>query len=401
MATIRTDGDLHLAGLAPPALTAKGFRPFFLLAGAFAALILPVWLLTLAGVLGPAEYLDASTWHAHEMIFGFAIAVFAGFLLTAVGNWTGRETLVGTPLLAACALWVLGRAAMALAGSLPRGVPALVDLAFLPVLVVALARPLAATRNRRNFVMVAALAAIWLADLVLHLEALGVLHGQSHRALVFALDVVVLLMIVMTGRVVPMFTKNASGVASVRSQPAIDKAAIAAMVATTLLGVATNEFRLTAAAALVTAVLVALRSATWGTRHTARLPLSWILHAGHAWIAVGLALRGASAFTGSIPGVVATHALTVGAIGALTLGMMSRVALGHTGRALVSSKAVTLSFVLITLAALVRVVGPLVDMPAYRATVFAAGALWTVAFGLFVVVHAPVLMTARVDGKPG
>lgn len=386
-----------------PVLAAKGFRPFFLLAGAFAALVLPVWLLTLAGVLGAAGpgYLPAMTWHAHEMIFGFAIAVFAGFLLTAVSNWTGRETLVGTPLLGACALWTLGRIAMALAASLPRGVPALVDLAFLPVLAFALARPLAATRNRRNFVMVAALLVLWLANLAIHLDALGVLPGATRRALGVALDVVVLLMIMMTGRVVPMFTKNATGVTAVRAQPALDKVAIAAMVATLLLDATTSDPRLAGTAALVTAFFVAARSSTWGTRHTARIPMLWILHVGQAWIVAGLALRGASAFTTSVPAIVATHALTVGAIGGLTLGMMSRVTLGHTGRPLLSSPAVTLSFWLMTCAALVRVAGPLLDVAAYRTWVFASGILWTLAFAVFVFVHAPVLAAARVDGKPG
>jgi uncharacterized protein involved in response to NO len=371
-------------------LAAKGFRPFFLLAGAFAALVLPVWLLTLAGVLGAAGpgYLPAVMWHAHEMIFGFAVAVFAGFLLTAVSNWTGRETLAGKPLLAACALWTLGRIAMALA-------------AFLPALVLALARPLVATRGWRNLIMVVALAVLWLANGAIHLDALGVLPGASHRAFIVALDVVVVLMIAMTGRIVPMFTKNATGVTAVRAQPALDKAALVAMVATSLLDVSTSDPRLAGTAALVTAVLVAARSATWGTRHTAHVPMLWILHAGHAWIVAGLALRGAAAFTASVPAVVATHALTVGAIGGLTLGMMSRVSLGHTGRPLTSSPAVTLSFWLMTAAAIVRVLGPLVDVAAYRTWVFASGILWSLAFALFVFVHAPVLAAPRVDGKPG
>lgn len=383
-------------------LAAKGFRPFFLLAGAFAALILPVWLLTLAGLLGTTRYLDGMTWHAHEMVFGFAIAVLAGFLLTAVGNWTGKETLVGTPLMAACALWIAGRLAMAAPDVLPRGAPALLDLAFVPVLVVAIARPLVATRSYRNFVMVAALVVMWLADLAVHLDALGVTHGMSHRALLLAVDVVVLLMIVMTGRVVPMFTKNGTGVATVRGRPSFDKATAAAMVATVILDAASgNDLRVAGGAAGVTAVLVVLRSWTWGTRHAARVPLLWILHAGHAWIAIGLAMRAAAAFSTAVPSTVATHALTVGAIGALTLGMMARVALGHTGRTLVSSRAVTASFVLVTVAALVRVVGPLVDMTAYRTFVFAAGFAWTLAFVLFVVVYAPVLTARRADGKAG
>lgn len=399
--------SLPLQGRAPDPVAgtrpfaAKGFRPFFLLAGGFAALILPIWLLTLAGVLGPGRYLDAITWHAHEMVFGFTIAVIAGFLLTAVGNWTGRETLVGTPLLAASALWLAGRLAMAAGGWLPRGAPALIDLAFAPVLVVAIARPLFATKNRRNFVMVAVLLALWVGNLVVHLEALGLVHGWARRALITSIDVVVLLVVVISGRVVPMFTKNTTGLASVRGRPALDKVAIAAMLATVLLDATTTEPKLAGAAAGLTALAIVVRAWTWGTRSTARFPLLWILHAGNAWLAIGLGLRAVAAFTSAVPAVLATHALTVGAIGAFTLGMMARVGLGHTGRPLAVSPAVTGAFVLVTLAAAVRVGGPLLDVSWYRATVYAAGILWTLAFAIFVAVYTPVLTSPRPDGKPG
>ena len=383
------------------ALAAKGFRPFFLLAAVFAALILPVWLLTLAGVLGTTRYVDAMSWHAHEMVFGFAMAVLAGFLLTAVGNWTGKETLVGAPLIAACALWAAGRVAMAASNLLPRGAPALLDLAFVPVLIVAIARPLVATRSFRNFVMVAALVVLWLADLYVHLDALGVTHGTSRRALLLGVDVVVLLMVVMTGRILPMFTRNGTGVMTVRGRPSLDKAAAFAMVVTAVTSVSGLDARVGAAAAAITAALLVLRGWTWGTKHTARIPLLWILHAGHAWIAVGLALRAAAALSTAVPPAIATHALTVGAIGSLTLGMMARVTLGHTGRALVATPAVTAAFALVSLAAVARVVGPLVDAASYRTFVFAAGIAWTAAFALFVMAYAPLLARPRVDGKPG
>jgi uncharacterized protein involved in response to NO len=406
-ASSRGEASLPLIGRAPePApgtrpFTSKGFRPFFLVASAFAALLLPIWLFTLAGVLAPGRYLDAITWHAHEMIFGFTMAVIAGFLLTAVGNWTGRETLVGTPLLATCALWVAGRIAIAAGGWLPRGVPALVDLAFVPVLVVAIARPLWATKNRRNFVMVAVLLALWAGNLVVHLDALGLGHGHTHRALITSIDVVVLLMVVISGRVVPMFTKGALGDSTVHGRPALDKVAIAAMLATVLLDATTTDPRLAGAAAGLTALAVVARAWTWGTPKTGRVPFLWILHAGHAWLAVGLGLRAVAAFTSAVPAVLATHALTVGAIGSLTLGMMARVSLGHTGRPVAASRAVTGAFVLLTLAAAVRVGGPLLDVGLYRATVYAAGILWTLAFAIFVVVYAPILTTARADGKRG
>ena len=389
-----------VAGTSP--FASKGFRPFFLLAGGFAALLLPIWLLTLAGVLAPGRYLDAITWHAHEMIFGFTLAVIAGFLLTAVGNWTGRETLVGTRLLATCALWVAGRIAMAAGGWLPRGVPALIDLAFAPVLVVAIARPLWATRNRRNFVMVAVLLALWAGNIVVHLEALGLGHGWApsradhvHR------------------RRRPSdawSSPAASSRCSRRTLPAWPRSADdrrstrwrSRRCSRRWFSTRRPRSRSSPAQPRVsTALAVVARAWTWGTRSTGRVPLLWILHAGHAWLAIGLGLRAVAAFTSAVPAVLATHALTVGAIGSLTLGMMARVALGHTGRPLAASPAITGAFVLLTLAAAVRVGGPLLDVTLYRATVYAAGILWTLAFAIFVVVYAPVLTGARADGRPG
>lgn len=385
----------------PWPLAAKGFRPFFIAAAAFSTLILPLWMATLAGLHGPARYLDVITWHAHEMLFGFAVAVIAGFLLTAVANWTQRETVVGWPLLGTCALWVAGRVGMAAADHLPRGVPALLDLAFLPVLALVVARPIVATRNLRNLVMIVVLASLWLADLVIHLDALGVISAYRRRAALFAVDVIVILLVIIAGRVVPMFTKNGTGATSVRSAPRLDQAAIAAMVATALVDLASTDVRVQGAAAAITAVLLIARAWRWGAHQTARQPLLWILHAGHAWIVIGLALRAAAALSDRVPSSAATHALTVGAIGALTLGMMSRVSLGHTGRPLATPLPVVASFVLLTLAALVRVFVPVVDMAGYRASLFVAGTLWTAAFALFLSVYVPVLTSARADGKPG
>jgi uncharacterized protein involved in response to NO len=383
------------------ALSAKGFRPFFLLAAVFASAIVPLWIFVVAGVLQPGLYLDATSWHAHEMVLGYAVGVIAGFLLTAVGNWTKRETLVGVPLLALSALWALGRAAMAFAGALPRGVPAIVDLAFLPVLVVVLARPLVAARNWRNFVMLGVLGALFAANVVVHLEALGVMAtGAARHACLVAVDVVILVILVIAGRVFPMFTRNATSVTSIRSIPSLDVLTVAGMAALTLLDVLVPERAVTAATAGAVGALSIVRAAHWGSRHTARHPLLWILHAGYAWLALGLLLRALGRLV-PIPGSVATHALTVGAIGSLTLGMMARVALGHTGRALVASKPVVWAFGAITMAAFARVVVPMFAPGWYFGTLVATAALWTLAFLLYMVAYFPILLMPRVDGKPG
>lgn len=399
--TLRLAGDPP----APPAhvkpVLAKGFRLFFLLASSFAALIVPVWLLALGGVIHPGGALDAVTWHAHEMVFGFAVAVIAGFLLTAVTNWTQRETAAGAPLAGLAGLWLAGRLAFAFGAHLPAPLVAVVDLAFLPALAFAVGRPIVLTKNHRNLVMLGVLVALWLANLAIHLDALGALPGLRRRGALVGVDVILLVILVMAGRVFPMFTRNATRVQSIRSIPALDAASVAAMLAVVVCDAAALDAPVAPIAAAVAAVLAAARTLHWGARHGLRLPLVWILHVGYAWIPLGLALRAVSALTTRVPASAATHALTVGAIGAVTLGMMARVSLGHTGRPLDPPRPVVVAFVLVTLAALVRVVAPIASLAWYPTSLQVVGALWTLAFGAFVVVYAPILVAPRPDGKPG
>jgi uncharacterized protein involved in response to NO len=384
------------------ALSAKGFRPFFFVASVFAALMVPLWLCVLEGSLGSKSALAPTYWHAHEMIFGFAVAVVAGFLLTAVGNWTKRETLVGAPLLALAALWIGGRVVVSFPALIGREASAAIDLAFLPALGAALARPLVAAKNRRNFVMLAVLAALFACNLMMHLDALGVASADwQRRGAVVAVDVVIVLALVIAGRVLPMFTRNATRIGSIRSVPALDVLAIGSMLIVTIVDAAAPSAGLRGALAAIAGALAAARTVHWGARRSTRDPLLWILHAGYLWIPAGLLLRAAAAFDGAIPPSLATHAFTVGAIGALTLGMMARVALGHTGRPLVAGKAATAAFVMIVVAALARVVMPIVAPGAYLASLVAAAALWSAAFATYAASYARILFAPRVDGKPG
>lgn len=383
------------------ALFAKGFRPFFLLGAAFAALFVPLWVLVFADVARAGGYLAPSYWHAHEMIYGFAAAIIAGFLLTAVANWTKRETAVGAPLAALCLWWLLGRVVMSAPELVPRPVPLLVDGTFLPALAVVLARPLIAAGSRRNYVMLVVLAALSAVNVLMHLDALGVVTGFQRRGSFVAVDIVVVLMLVIAGRVVPMFTRNATGVASIRSWTWLDRFAIGAMALLAVLDAVAADLVAVPFVALAAGVLAAARAVPWGARYSAREPLLWILHVGYAWIPIGLILRGVSAFTRAVPVSGAVHALTVGAIGSLTIGMMARVALGHTGRPLKSPPLATAAFVLMTLAALARVVVPIAAPPAYFASVATAGGLWAAAFALYVAGYARVLASPRADGKAG
>ncbi|MBX3232471.1 MAG: NnrS family protein [Labilithrix sp.] len=375
------------------AIGRKGFRPFFLLAALFACVAVPVWLLVLFGKLAPPPTFDAVTWHAHEMLFGYTAAVIAGFLLTAVGNWTGRETATGPLLFALAGVWGLGRVVMTLPLHLPAGAIAAVDLAFLPLLAVVLARPLVATGNRRNFVMLAVLGVLAAANVAVHLASDAV---TAQRALVVALDVVVFLCVVIAGRIVPMFTRNATQAEGIVSSPALDRIAIVAMLGVLASDVVAPGSRAGVFVAGAAGVAVLARAARWGAQHTGRHPLLWILHAGHAWIAAGLLLRAAGA-----PPSLATHALTLGAIGALTLGMMARVALGHTGRPLAAARATTAAFACITVAAVARVAGPALWPAAYTTTLAVAGTAWVLAFALYLAGHVPILVAPRADGKAG
>jgi uncharacterized protein involved in response to NO len=381
---------------------AKGFRPFFLLAALYAIVMVPLWLAVLNGRLPPSTYLQLSTWHAHEMTWGFVVAVVAGFLLTAVGNWTQRETATGMPLLALALLWVAGRLAMLFAGSLPRGVPAAVDLAFLPALALVLARPLIAVKSRRNYVMLAVLGALFAANSVVHLDHLAVLpSGSARRATLLSLDLIVLLILLISGRIFPLFTRNATGVATIRNIPSLDRSCVAAMVALIVVDALTAPgHRLGAALAGFVGLLAAARATHWGARHSLRDPLLWVLHAGYAWLVVGLLLRATAGVLGA-PSSSATHALTVGAIGTLTLGMMARVALGHTGRLLVAPSSMTSACVAITLAALIRVLVPWLAPEQYAVGLFAAGVLWVLAFAVFLAAYAAMLCRPRVDGRAG
>jgi uncharacterized protein involved in response to NO len=250
--------------------------------------------------------------------------------------------------------------------------------------------------------MIAILAALFAGNLVIHLDALGVLPaGSARRACSVAVDVVALVILIITGRVVPMFTRNATQSESIRSSPVLDLAAVTGMAGLALVDSVAPG--LVAAGVLSGLVgLLALGRAThWGAWRSRREPLLWILHTGSAWLVLGLLLRAVATFVPALSGSLSTHAMTVGAIGSLTLGMMSRVSLGHTGRALVASSAMRWSFVAMTAAAAVRVLVPLAVPAWYSIALLVAGVLWCFAFATFLATSFHVLASPRLDGKPG
>jgi uncharacterized protein involved in response to NO len=362
------------------ALLALGFRPLYLLAGAYAALSVPLWALQFSGVLPGANLL----WHAHEMLFGYAFAVIAGFLLTAVRAWTGRPTPMGLALGSIAFLWLAARV-VAFQSLLLSSV---IDLLFALGVAWGIGRPIVESGNRNWFFIL----------FVLALGAASVaFQAYPQVALAAGLDVVLLVIAIMGGRVIPGFTNNAVPGAGARRHPWVEQGALATVVLILALDLLVLPVWPVAFAA---AAIHAARLALWAPLATRGRPILWILHLSYAWVVVHLFLRGLAGLD-LVPAALATHALTVGVIGGLTLGMMTRTSRGHTARPLQVGAWETAAYALVHLAAFVRVVVPLAFPQAYLTLVVSSGVLWSAAFAIFTVVYIPILTRPRLDGQPG
>lgn len=383
-------------------LFALGFRPFYLGAAIFAVLALPLWLGLYAGYFSALPAMNGLTWHMHEMIFGFAPAVIAGFLLTAVRNWSGRSTATGMALAGLFLLWVAGRI-LILSGPLP--VAAAVDLTFLPAVGVALAIPIWQSRSKRNFKVLVIVAALTVANLVFHLANMNVLpYVLVNMSYKLALDIISILIAIMAGRVIPAFTMNAIPTARVRSDVRLEIVAIGSLILITIAGVLSPWWAMPKAIWIAILAMAALshliRLALWAPHRTVSEPLLLMLPIAYAWLPLSLALRALAEF-GVVPTATAVHALTIGAISSLMLAMMTRSALGHTGRPLLAGAAEIGAFSLLQIAAIIRVISGSIPAEFYRNAVLTAGAVWTVAFAIFLTAYWPILTRPRVDGRPG
>ncbi|MCJ7838299.1 MAG: NnrS family protein, partial [Burkholderiales bacterium] len=338
------------AGPAPSdyALWNLGFRPFYLLAALFATISVPLWTAQYAGWLGTRAIIGGPLWHAHEMLFGYAFAVIVGFLFTAGRNWANLPTPTGTTLAAIAALWVAARVLVLTPYALAA---AAFDTAFAVAAAAAIAVPFVRSGNRRNYFFIALLLGLGLANLVFHLGMAGLLDVALQPSLQAGMDLVLFIMVVMGGRVIPMFTMNGIPGVFCARLPWIERLApgsILALLAADVLGA--PEIIVGPLAALAAAVH-ATRLVLWRPWRTLRTPIVWILHCAYAWIALALALRALAAWD-LVGASLATHAFTVGAIGGLTLGMMTRTSLGHTGRPLRAGRAEIFCYAAVQLAAL-------------------------------------------------
>ncbi len=389
-------------GEAGPALLSAGFRPFFLLAAIWAAVAIPLWLLVFSGTQRLPTVFAPIDWHVHEMVFGYGAAVVAGFLLTAIPNWTGRMPLEGPPLLALVLLWLLGRAAVLFSARIGEVPAAVLDLAFPAAFFLVVAREIVSGRNWRNLPMVAALLSLFAANLLVHLDALGLARTAAFGN---RLGVATLLMLIsfVGGRIIPSFTRN--WLAKERPQIAapipfgpFDRAALSVAALALALWVVAPESDASAFCALVAGLALVLRLARWRGRAALREPLLLVLHLGYAWLALGFLLLGFDRLFPVLPQTAALHALTVGAVGTMTLAVMTRASLGHTGRPLKAGPRTEAIYALVTLAALLRLLSPLGGAH-YLLVLSFAGAAWSGAFGLFVLFYGPILAAPRVRGE--
>jgi uncharacterized protein involved in response to NO len=369
-----------------------GFRPFFLGAATFAGLAVPTWILTLAGV-GDSDFLyPARDWHVHEMIFGFLPGVITGFLLTAIPNWSDRPPIRGHTLMLLFALWLAGRLVLALP-SFPSLVSAVVDAAFLVAVAGLVWREIAAGKSWPQAPMGVLISLYAGAGILFHVLALsGAATDLPERV---ALALVMVLLALIGGRVTPNFTGEFLTVHGRTEQPAsfsrYDGLSVLLVVFAAVAWIVQPDATATGWM-FVTAGLANLgRLSRWHGWRTWREPLVLVLHLGYGWLALSLFVLGGSILGIGLPTTDAVHALTTGAVGVMTLAVMTRASLGHTGRPRHAGPLTVSIYTLVTLGALLRVVGPATGLPTNLVLGLAAVS-WSGAYLLFAVVYGPFLL---------
>jgi uncharacterized protein involved in response to NO len=374
-----------------------GFRPFYLGAAAFALFAVPYWIAGLLGWVMLPSTMPPLLWHSHEMLFGFAMAVIVGFLLTAGKAWTGLATPRGATLAAMAGLWLAARLA---ALGAPYAVYALLDMALLPWVAWVLARVLLKAGNRRNLPLVVILLLMATANLMFHAAVLGWLSVDPLRALHAGLALIVMIECVIAGRVIPAFTMAALPGRQLKVPAGLKRTTLAATAVSSAAWVLLPAHPATAVALALAALLHLARLWHWQPWRTRERPILWVLHAAYAWLPVGFGLL-AWAQLGGVAASAGIHALAVGATAGLIIGMVTRTARGHTGRALKASRLEVAAYLLVAGAAVARVVLPWLT-PAHSANglVLAASA-WAIAFALYLWVFTPWLLSSRFDSKDG
>jgi uncharacterized protein involved in response to NO len=392
-----TDQANERAGYQGPAFFSYGFRPFFLGAALFAGVAVPVWILLLTG-FGDSEFFSvAREWHVHEMVFGFLPAVIAGFLLTAIPNWTDRAPIRGNELMLLCALWLAGRLAMAIPFLAPL-LSAITDGAFLVVVAGLVWREIAAGKNWPHALIGGLISLYAGANILFHVLALSGAATEFPERMALGLDMVLLVLI--GGRVIPNFTRDFLAGQGMTEQPApfsrFDGLSVV------LVGTAAASWTVQPQAMVTGGLLVAAgltnlgRLLRWYGWLTWREPLALILHLGYGWLTMSLLVLGGSILGLGLSTTDAVHALTAGAVGVLTLAMMTRASLGHTGRPKHAGPLTVCIYLLVNLGAMLRVFGPATDLPT-NIVLGVAAVAWSGSYLLFALVYGPFLLRPSID----
>lgn len=379
-----------------PALFSHGFRPFFLFAAAWSALAVALWLPMLSGHIHLPSAFSAIDWHVHELIYGYGGAVVAGFLLTAVPNWTGRLPVLGVPLIGLCALWLAGRVAVATSAVLPMLVAAVIDTLFLVALTLVIAREIIAGRNWRNLKVLIAVGVLCVGNGVYHWEVIsGTFTGHGLR---LGIGTTLMLIMLVGGRIIPAFTRNWLARQGPGRLPVpfnrTDQGVMVISVLALGAWILWPEAVATAILALLAMAANVGRLARWAGERTASEPLVLVLHLAYSFVPIGFGLLALAILA---PAVVswtgALHGWTAGAIGLMTLAVMTRASLGHTGQALSATRPIQAIYGFALIAAVARIIAAF-DL--WReAMLYAAALFWVAAFAGFVVVFAPLLLRPR------
>ena len=385
---------------AGPSFLKQGFRPFFLAAGVWGAAAMLLWVieLTTEFSLPLFNYLAPVEWHMHEMLFGFASAGIAGFLLTAIPNWTGRLPVRGTPLMLLALLWLAGRLAMLIAGMAPAGLHpalALTDVLFLAVLTFVLGREIVSSQNWRNLKVIIVIALLALCHMAFHLGALDLLPLPSSSEIAFAaILLITILLNIIGGRVVPSFTRNwlsRRGEQPPAPRDRFDDAGDYAVGVAALLLLVLPGSKLTALVALGAAALQFYRLSRWRTLSVSSEPIVLVLHVGFLWMGLGFALAGLSIISDFIPRIAAIHAFTAGLMGTMLVAVMTRATRGHSGNPLIADAATIQVYALVSLAALSRVGSAIFGFT--EVAYLISGLCWIAAFTLFAIRYLPMFLS--------
>lgn len=391
---------------APPTLLSLGFRPFFLLAASHATVAMALWVTWLGAHMANAAVVTLSisgspyVWHGHEMVFGFLSAAVAGFLLTATPNWTGTPAITGRRLAILVAAWLAGRAGLWLSAWLPDEMVIGLDMLFLPLLAALMAGPLLRARKGPNMVFILLLGLMACGALLSNLGNINVLEDGGRLGRVLGIDTVVMMMVVVGGRITPAFTRNwlvarTAPAQDIGAPKILERAAIITAAAALIVDLAPLPPGLKASMLIAAGLLLLARLWFWRPWRVVKEPLLWVLGLGTLWVGLGFVARGLAEVIPDLSTTAALHAHAVGAAGTMIAGVMGRASLGHTGRPLKATRAMTATYILITLAALTRILAPTLLPGLYLEGMVVAGLLWVAAFGLFVGGFFSILTTPR------